>query len=57
MRPSVSRRLTGRAEHDRCAKSLADTVAAVLVSPTKGNLEALHEALQRFTRARKSLDG
>ena len=53
---STSERLTARAEHDRCARALADAVAVHLVSPTTGNADSMHSALQSFTDARKVLD-
>lgn len=54
---SPSSRLTARAEHDRCARTLADAAAAVLVSPTQANFEQVQDALTAYTDARKVLDG
>ena len=53
---SVSQRLNARAEFERCARALADAVAAHLVTPTTGCAEVMHAALHEFTDARKVLD-
>jgi hypothetical protein len=49
---ATSARMTARADHDRCAKALADAVARHLVAPTTGNADLMHEALKAFTEAR-----
>lgn len=57
VRLTTSTRLTARAEHDRCARALADTVGRWLVLPTSTNVRRMQDALREFTNARKVLDG
>lgn len=50
---ATSARLTARAEHDRCARALADAVREHRRIATTSHAEAMYAALDAFDEARR----